>query len=64
MSLLDARKAVRAAISAVTQTLTLAERDAWRHELELLREAEESLTTRLNARAIRPASQLSLEVTR
>ena len=64
MSLLNARKAVRAALTAVTDTLTTAERVQVLHELELLREVESSITTRLNARAIRPVSQLSLEVTR
>lgn len=48
-----ARKAVRAAATAVADTLCLSERDAWKRELELLRQVEESLSERLNARALR-----------
>ena len=49
-----ARRAVRAALTAVTATLVTVEREQWKRELDLLRECEASLTERLNARAIRP----------
>lgn len=61
MSLTNALKAVRAAKTAVAESLTLSEREAWIRECALLREVEASLLERLNSRAIRPVSQLSLE---
>lgn len=48
-----ARAAVRAAATAVADSLRLAEKESWKRELEWLRLAEESLTERLNARAMR-----------
>lgn len=48
-----ARAAVRAAATAVADTLRLAEKDAWKREIELLRQVEESLSERLAARAMR-----------
>ena len=54
-SIIDARAAVRRAITAVTDTLAREELAAWRAELDLLREVESSLTERLNARRLRQA---------
>lgn len=48
-----ARKAVRSAITLVTETLRQSELHAWREELAHLNAVAESLTERLNARAIR-----------
>lgn len=49
----EARKAVRAAKTLHADTLTLAEREAWKREQEWFRLIEESLTERLHARALR-----------
>lgn len=54
-SLSEARARVRAARTAVAETLTLQEREAWRRELELLEQVIESLTNRLHARQHREA---------
>ena len=54
----EARAKVRAALTAVTNTLTTAERDEWVRELELLREVETSLTTRLVKR-MHPRAEVS-----
>lgn len=59
MSIADARAKVRAALTAVTDTLTMVERDEWVRELELLREVEASLTERLNRREVRRRTEVS-----
>ena len=58
--LLIARARVRAAMTAVTDTLSKHEVAAWKRELELLREVEASLTERLNQRHVREAVQLEM----
>lgn len=57
----EARAKLRQARTLHAETLTTADREAWKREVELFRQLEESLTERLNSRAIRPVSQLSLE---